>query len=210
MIYLIGGPPKCGKTTLAKTLSRKTHIPWISADTLQNIASAYLPAEDAQKNFPHKYLKGKNNDETYAKNTTEEMVSGYVKQAKTSYRAISMLVETVLIDKDDFIIEGYQVTPEIVKEITDKFGSNDIKVIFLVKHDEDQFVENINKSTTPNDWIIRKTKQPETYKKIAAMISLYSQYFEKQAESRDFKLINMDHEFENKIVEALEYLKTKI
>ena len=45
MIYLIGGPPKCGKTTLAKKLAGKYQIPWISADTLQNIVWAYTPKE---------------------------------------------------------------------------------------------------------------------------------------------------------------------
>jgi len=52
-VYLIGGPPKCGKTTLAKTLSKRLSIPWISADTLQNIASVYIPEEEYEKYFPH-------------------------------------------------------------------------------------------------------------------------------------------------------------
>ncbi len=35
MIYLIGGPPRCGKTTLAKEMSKKLEIPWISSDALE-------------------------------------------------------------------------------------------------------------------------------------------------------------------------------
>jgi adenylate kinase family enzyme len=52
-VYLIGGPPKCGKTTLAKIMSKRFSIPWISADTLQNIASVYIPEEEHTKYFPH-------------------------------------------------------------------------------------------------------------------------------------------------------------
>lgn len=37
MIYLIGGPPKCGKTTLAKQLAKKLGIQWVATDTLEVI-----------------------------------------------------------------------------------------------------------------------------------------------------------------------------
>jgi len=33
MIYLIGGPPRCGKTNIAKKLSKS----WISADTIESM-----------------------------------------------------------------------------------------------------------------------------------------------------------------------------
>ena len=35
MIYLIGGPPRCGKTTVASKLSLDTGIPWVSTDTIE-------------------------------------------------------------------------------------------------------------------------------------------------------------------------------
>ena len=70
-----------------------------------------------------------------------------------------MIRETQLIDKDSYIVEGYQVTPELVDEIIKKFGKEKIRAIFLVKHDETKFIEDIHKSSTPNDWIIRKTKE---------------------------------------------------
>ena len=32
MIYLIGGPPRCGKTTLARQLARIVQSPWLQTD----------------------------------------------------------------------------------------------------------------------------------------------------------------------------------
>ena len=32
-----------------------------------------------------------------------------------------MMTETAIIDEDDYIVEGYQVTPEIVSKIIKKF-----------------------------------------------------------------------------------------
>jgi 2-phosphoglycerate kinase len=135
-IFLIGGPPKCGKTTLAKKLSKKLAIPWISADSLQNIVFEYADKNFRLNKFPHKNMKGKSNDETYSLNSAENIVKAYIEQGKTSYNAISILVETQLVDKDDYIIEGYHITPELVNQVILKFGNENIIPIFLIKTDE--------------------------------------------------------------------------
>lgn len=38
MLYLIGGPPRCGKTLLATRLSRERHVPIVPLDLLWSIA----------------------------------------------------------------------------------------------------------------------------------------------------------------------------
>lgn len=118
-----------------------------------------------------------------------------------------MIAETQLIDKDSYIVEGYQVTPELVDEIIKKFGKEKIRAIFLVKHDETKFIEDIHKSSTPNDWIIRKTKEENTFFRIARMISGYSKYFESEAKKYNFTVLNMDQDFENQIEKAISLLE---
>ncbi|MDQ3245028.1 MAG: hypothetical protein M3P22_01625 [bacterium] len=207
MIYLIGGPPKCGKTTLAKILSRELSVPWISADTLQNIAWSYLPKDEHLTCFPHRYIKGDSNDDTYSKNSAEEIIEGYIQQGKTSYKAINMIVETMIADEDSYIVEGYQVSPEIVYQVIKKYGKENVRCLFLVKHNEEKFIENIRKSTTQNDWIVRKTKEESTFDKIAHMISLYSKHVEKEAKKYNFKIISTDHDFKENMNESVSYLK---
>jgi 2-phosphoglycerate kinase len=198
-VYLIGGPSKCGKTTLAKTLSKRFSIPWISADTLQNIVWAYTPKEQHAALFPHSYLRGDSNDDFYSENTAQKIIDGYIAQGKSTYAAIEMMAETYLTDKDDFIVEGYQVTPEIVNQIFKKFGTQHIKAVFLVKNDDQKMIEDFRKSTTPNDWVLRKTKDESTYQKIAAMIAAYSQYFESEAKRFNLPIFQMDTDFEEQM-----------
>jgi 2-phosphoglycerate kinase len=205
-LFLIGGPPKCGKTTLAKALSKQLSIPWISADTLQNIVWAYTPKEKHATLFPHSYLRGDSNDEFYAAHDVQQIIQGYIAQGKATDEAISMMAETYLIDKDDFIVEGYQVTPELVNRILEKFGTEHIKAVFLVRHNEQKFVQDVHKSTTPNDWILRKTKNEETFLKIAQMVDEYSQYFEQEARKYDLPVFQMDTDFDAKIKEIIEFL----
>lgn len=75
MIYLLGGPPKCGKTTLAKQLANDYQIPWISADTLENIVWAYTPQKKHAVLFPHKYSRGRSNDEFYSEHPRDDVIN---------------------------------------------------------------------------------------------------------------------------------------
>ena len=74
MIYLIGGPPKCGKTTLAKTLSKSLGIPWVSTDTLQCVIKPYMNKKTISKKFPTNYQRGNNNDEKYSKFSSNQCI----------------------------------------------------------------------------------------------------------------------------------------
>jgi len=202
-VYLIGGPPKCGKTTLAKTLSKKLQTPWISSDTLQNIARAYTPEEQHPALFPHSHLRRGSNDEFYSQYTTEEIVQRYAEQSKTTYDAIYAVAETYFTDDDNLIVEGYQVTPEIASRILKKFGNEHIKSVFLLKKNEEQLLKDFHKSTTPNDWILRKTKDGTTFIKIAHMIAVYSDHIEQEAKKYALPLFEMDSDFNASLEKAI-------
>ena len=208
MIYLIGGPPKCGKTTLAKKLSKAKGIPWVSTDTLQNVFLPYLSKKDAAKLFPTSRQRGKSNDEKYNKFTSKEIISAYRKQAKTCFKAIDMFAVSEITDGNDYIIEGYHIEPEVAMNLQNKYKGK-IKSIFLGKTDEEKFIANIRKSSTPNDWIIARTKNQDTYKKIAKMICGYSKIFEKEAIKSKRRFLNMDDNFEMQIKSAINYLVGK-
>ncbi|KKP41149.1 MAG: hypothetical protein UR31_C0036G0007 [Parcubacteria group bacterium GW2011_GWA2_33_14] len=208
MIYLIGGPPKCGKTTLSKKLSKKLGIPWISADTLQTIAKEYTNKKDISKKFPWSTIRKikKSNDIAFGEYTSKEIVKLYTTQAKVTYGAIDMVSICEITDGNDYIIEGYQVEPQLVSALYKKYGAENFKAVFLIKKDISKFVEDLRKSTTPNDWIIEKTKYEETYGKIAKMISEYGSYFEAEATKYEFKVFNMDEDFDKKLAEIENYL----
>ena len=207
MIYLIGGPPKCGKTTLAKKLSKKLGIPWVASDTLQVVARAYVARYISQKEldkiYPHSAAKGKTNDETYSRNTPRQIAKNYTTQAKASYDAIEMFALCEIKDGNDYIIEGYHVTPQLAARLIKKYGRKHFRSLFLLKSDIKKFVVDAKKSSTPNDWILQKTKEKETFVKIAGMIVYYGEYFGAEAKKYDFPLLNMDKDFGGKLKKAM-------
>ncbi|EKE27257.1 MAG: hypothetical protein ACD_3C00232G0003 [uncultured bacterium (gcode 4)] len=205
MIYLIGGPPKCWKTTLAKKLSKETWIPWVSTDTLQDVIKPYIPESDYTKLFPVNYQKGKSNDDKYSKYTLEDIKGAYITQSKTVYKAVDMFVICEITDGNDYIIEGYHITPELAEVLSSKYPDK-IRSVFIVKTDVEKFIRNIKNSSTPNDWIIAKTLNDETYRKIADMICEYGKYFIEESDRHGQMVLNIDEGFEIKIKEAIKIL----
>ena len=57
MFYLIGGAPRTGKTTLAKQLSKKLVLPWISTDTLESVVLKYFSDEELPLKFPKSVIR---------------------------------------------------------------------------------------------------------------------------------------------------------
>lgn len=209
MIYLIGGPPKCAKTTLAKRFSKTASIPWVSSDTLQNVIKPYIPEQDFAANFPSSSMRYDSNDEKYAQQTTEEIVGAYRQQAKTVYDAIESFVASEIADGNDYIIEGFHVEPELIARLTSQFPDQ-VRGVLVVKIDAKLFIEDINKSTTPNDWIHTRTKDnPITFPKIAAMVSEYSQQLKAEAQRYDLKVLEFDHDFDDQLEVAIGYLTNK-
>lgn len=207
MIYLIGGPPKCGKTTLAKQLAKKLGIQWVATDTLEVIGREYIGRYTTKKEFarlyPHSAMKGKNNDETYARETTQQIMKNLIAQARPTEGAIDMFSICEITDGNDYIIEGYHVTPALAARLMKKYGRKNFRVLFIVKRDVEKFVVDVKKSSTPNDWVIGGTKKQETFFKIGDMISRYGRWFEKEAGKYKFAVVNMDEDFEGKIKEAV-------
>lgn len=206
MIYLIGGPPKCGKTTLAKTLSQETGISWVSTDTLQNVVKSYINQDEYVGKFPASEQRGESNDEKFSLNSTMGIIDAYRQQAETVFAAIDMFANSEITDGNDFIIEGYHIEPVFVAKLNENYPGK-IKSIFLIKLDREKFVQDIKKSTTPNDWIIARTKDEKTYSKIADMVCEYGKVFKQESEKHNLKVLNMDNDFNNQINTGIEFLK---
>ncbi len=210
MIYLIGGPPKCGKTTLAKKLSKGLGIQWVASDTLQVVVreyvSKYVSKQALARLYPHSSKKGKTNDETYSRNTPHRVAKNYMKQAVASYDALDMFAISEIKDGNDYILEGYHITPQLAARLIKKYGGKHFRVLFLVKSDIEKFVHDTKKSSTPNDWILRKTLNKKTLYKIAQMVSYYGQFFNKEARKYKFKVLNMDNDFSGQLKKAIKLL----
>jgi 2-phosphoglycerate kinase len=210
MIYLIGAPPRCGKTTLAKKMSKQTRIPWISCDALDSISQEYTPREKWSKKYPYSALRRKggarNNDVFYSTYSATKIISVLKKEAEAVYNAIDTFIACEIADRNDYIIEGYHISPSFAQKMIKKYGKQNVKAVFLTKFDEHKFAKDVQKSTTPNDWLIVLTKKQETFVKVGKMVSGYSKIFEREAKKFGLRVFNTDSQFASQINNAIKYL----
>ncbi|MBU0577294.1 AAA family ATPase [Patescibacteria group bacterium] len=213
MIYLIGGPPRAGKTTLAKALAKKLRISWISTDTLEVVSREYIPKSQWKKLHPYSHLRGKgkarNNDEFYEIYSASKIIQVLKVQAKSVYKAIDTMIANEIDNGNDYIIEGYHLAPEFVHKLIKTHGKKNIRTISLTKFDPKKFAIDVHRSKTPNDWLLVLTKKEETFLKVGNMVAKFSHFFEKGAKKYGFSTLNMDHNFTTQIKRGINLLTKK-
>ena len=207
MIYLIGGPPRCGKTTLAKALSKRVGASWISTDMLEVISGRYMTKNQWSISHPYSILRRihKSNDAFYTSLSSQKIVTLLRKQARATFPAIEMAIACAVADEHDLIIEGYHLEPRLANQVIKKYGKEKIKAIFLIKEDPEKFASDVRKSTTPNDWLLVLTKQEDTFLKVGVMVAALSQRISGEAKKHQLLVCNTDQNFERQMVAAVKY-----
>jgi len=208
MIYLIGGPPRCGKTTIAKESSKL----WISVDTIESVILSNTNKKDLNRLFPKTVVRKKtkqSNDIMYNSYSAKKITNLYKKQSKTSWEAIDTMINRELHEHNDYIIEGHQIHPEFINNIIKKYGGKNIISLVLTRFNLDEIVSGNKKYKVENNWFIQKTKNEYIFYKIAEMIKVYSNYYEKEAKKYGIKIINMDNDFLGQLKKSINYLKIK-
>ncbi len=210
MIYLIGGAPRCGKTTIAKKLSKKLQISWISADTIEGIVIISTPLKSIKKLFPKREVRRKteqSNDLMYSQYSAKDIRDIYIKQAKSSWKAIDVIIKQEIKEGNDYIIEGHQVHPKLIDLLMRKYGKKNICSLIVTRFNIDGIVKGCLKHKAKNDWFIQKTKNNQTFYKIAEMIKEYSNFLGKEAKKYKINVINVDVGFLNQINSAVKNFK---
>ncbi len=174
MIYLLGGPPRCGKTILARQLQQTLGCSLLPADYLGAAILPYLPAEQRDTLYPS-VGRGLTNDERFRQFTTADFLAAFRTRARTAWAGLSRLIEYAIYEGQSYIIEGFQIEPELVAELQTRHGADQFRVAFLVKTDLAAITAGLQAATTPNDWARERTTDPTTYPLIAAWVQQYSQ-----------------------------------
>jgi len=176
MIYLIGGPPRCGKTTVAKRLANLLRCSMISGDWLEGIASRYVGRDIKPQLFPKNRVRREtnySNDQMYSQYSAEEIVALYRQQAATTGAAIGELARRAASSNTDFIIEGFQVEPRLMQKLRDQLGSEVVRPLLLLRDDYDGALEDCRACRAENDWFRDKTASLATHQWIIHMITFY-------------------------------------
>lgn len=205
MIYLIGGAPRCGKSTVAKLVAKEHGATCISADALEGIAYRYTPPMYISQVFPKTVMRqatGNSNDEMYALHTKTEIVDAYLKQSQATWPAVESLAASGIAEGQSYVIEGHQVHPALISSLIETFGDQHVRGLVMFRSDAGDTVSSLRASQDPNDWVIAKSKTPAVHGDIALMIVAYGRKLRTEAKRFGVPIQGMDGDFWKRIYEA--------
>jgi len=195
MIYLLGGPPRVGKSIIANEIRQQHAVSVVSTDALGAVLEHVLSPEAV----PDLFVFDKFNEMPIAERVKSimqdpaELIDYVRKESYVVWQAVESFVRREYDEGRNLLIEGVAVLPELMKQL------NDIsyRVVFIGNQGQNHR-ENLQKSAAENehDWLRNVSDQ---YMCAYAMfVTQMSAYIEQEAKKYGFEYIEMDKaQFEN-------------
>jgi 2-phosphoglycerate kinase len=189
MIYLLGGPPRVGKSIISGEIRRKHAVSVFSTDTLIAALESVLSPEAA----PGLFVFEKFNEMPEAarvklmKDDPAALI-GYVRtESHFVWQAVEAFIRREYDEGRDLLVEGAAVLPEMLRQLDDIPH----RVVFIGNQGEDH-KENIRRSAKENrhDWM--RGVSGEYFDAFALFVNRMSAYIEQEADKYGFTYIEME------------------
>ncbi len=191
MIYLLGGPPRVGKSIIANEIRQKRAVSVVSTDSLGAVLENVLSRESA----PDLFVFARFNEMPVADRTKlmlddpAELVNFLIKESRVVWKAVEAFIRREKDEDRDVLIEGVAVLPELVSQLEGIAH----RVVFIGNqgntHDE-----NMKKFARENahDWM--RSASDQYISAFAMFVERMSAYIEQEAHKYGFTYIEMDGE----------------
>lgn len=189
MIYFIGGPPRVGKSIIAKAITTKHGISAVSTDSLGAVLETVLDPEAEPGLFAISRFNGMaeaDRIELLARNTTRR-IDYQIEESVAVWRAVKPFVLREQYEGRDLVAEGVAVLPELVARLE----GVDYRAVFVGNQGHKQ-QENIKRSAKENEHDWMRHASDEYIAAFAAFVVAMSSYIEKEAHRYGFEYVEMD------------------
>src|SRR5215471_9620713 len=109
VIYLVGGAPRVGKSSLARRMLASDGIPWLPTDVIRTVVRRVVPDVDAVDQDP----------------------VDAAALAEIMYPHIEQAVEVCAEEADRFLVEGFELAPSYPGRLRAALGDTEIRACFL-------------------------------------------------------------------------------
>jgi 2-phosphoglycerate kinase len=201
MIYFIGGPPRVGKSLIAKAIIAHHDISVVSTDTLGAVLETVLDPEAEPGLFAvtrFNELAEADRMRMMVGNATLR-IACQIEESTAVWRGVKPFVLKEQDQDRDLVVEGVAVLPDLLAQLE----GVDYRVVFVGNQGQ-KHQENIKRSAKENahDWM--RHASDEYMGAFASFVVAMSAYFEKEARRYGFKYIEMGgRPFNDALVEVV-------
>lgn len=213
MIYLVGGTPHSGKSTVATRLARRLRISCIATDTIESVVlQLYTRSRDIRRLFPKTWIRRQartstSNDILFGKTPPRIVVQALIRQSRAVWAAVEVLIACEIGAGRDIVVEGYHVHPELVSILRDKYGKKNVRAVFLVRRNRESTIRFCSLyPARGRDWFVQKTGAHTNLENIGSMIVLFSRFLDKEARKHHCRVISTDVQYKKQIRDAVDLL----
>jgi 2-phosphoglycerate kinase len=188
MIYFLGGPPRVGKSIIAKTITSKYSINVVSTDSLGAVLENVLDPELE----PGLFIVNRFNEmcvedriDLMIKNTTER-INYQIEENRAVWKAVVPFVQRERDEGRDVVVEGVAILPELVNQLENV----DFRVVFI-GNQGNEHKENIKRSAQEivHDWM--QDASDKYVEAFAVFVMEMSKYIEREAHIYGFNYIEI-------------------
>ena len=198
MIFLLGGPPRVGKSIISSEIRHKRAVSVVSTDTLGAVLENVLSPETT----PDLFVFGKFHEIPMAErvklimNDPAELIDYVRRESYIVWKAVEAFIRRENNEGRDALIEGVAVLPELMSQLEDVPH----RVVFIGNQGENH-KENIKKSAeeNENDWM--RDASDQYIGAFALFVKRMSGYIEQETKKYGFKYIEMDKELFGDVTE---------
>jgi 2-phosphoglycerate kinase len=200
MIFLLGGPPKVGKSIIANEIRQKYAVSVVSTDTLGAVLENILDPESVPDLFVfNKFNKIPMAERVKLVTKDPAKLIDYVRQeSHVVWKAVDAFIKRENDEGRDVLIEGVAVLPELMRQLE----NIPHRVVFIGNQGENH-KGNIKKFAEENehDWI--RDVSDQYISAFAMFVNRMSAYIEQEAKKYGFEYIEMDKELFGNVTEAV-------
>jgi 2-phosphoglycerate kinase len=198
MIFLIGGPPRVGKSILSGVIQQKRAVSVVSTDTLGAVLENVLSPEAA----PELFVFGKFHEMPMAERVKlimkdpAELIDYVRKESYVVWKAVEAFIRRENDYGRDILIEGVAILPELMLHLE----GIPYRVVFLGNQGKNH-KENIKRSAEENEHDWMRDVSDEYIGAFAMFVNRMSSYIEQETKKYGFKYIEMDKELFGDVAE---------
>ncbi len=200
MIFLLGGPPRVGKSIIASEIRKKHAVSVVSTDTLGAVLENVLSPEAA----PDLFVFGKFNEMPMAERVKSmmkdpaELIDYVRKESHVVWKAVETFIKRENDEGRDVLIEGVAILPELVSRLE----NIPHRVVFIGNQGENH-KENIKKSAEENEHDWMRDVSDEYISAFAMFVKRMSTYVERETKKYGYEYIELDKELFGDAIEEV-------